>query len=245
MGVPIRGDKVSHPQHGTGTVTSAGGHHVAVQFDSGTARTFTVKPDAGPSHFEQMTEDQLGAAMSDGEGERFSRAVAELDRRDQAAREAKVRGLYQQQPATRAGQDKLYGNLVDAGENPEDAWAHAYSTDTAGMRRQAAMAQLREQGYHGASFDAISRDAFKHEVQRQAIAAETATNGYMLNKAGKVAGIDPWSLLTGPESRARAYASPELREYWDANGRPTVKGFQDDLLGRVAAGAPAGGDFLR
>jgi hypothetical protein len=192
-----------------------------------------------------MTEDQLGGALRDGAGERFQRAVAELDRRDRVEREAKIRDLYQQQPGTKAGKDKLYGDLVDAGENPEDAWSHTHGADTATMRRQAAIVQLREQGYHGSSFDALSRDAFKQEVHRQSIAAEAATNGYMLNKAGKVAGIDPWSLITGPEPRARQYASPELRQYWDTNGRPTVKAFQQRLLGQVAAGVPAGGDFLR
>jgi hypothetical protein len=35
----------------------------------------------------------------------------------------------------------------------------------------------------------------------------------MLSPAGKKADIDPWSLFTGPESRARKYASPELKEW--------------------------------
>lgn len=190
-----------------------------------------------------MTDDQVVSQLGDGTGERFKMAMAELDRRDRLDREAKVRDLYSQHPAAKADQDKLYGDLVNAGENPEEAWNHAYHTDSETMARQSAVAQLRQQGYHGASFDTISRDAFKHEVQRQALAAEAATNGFMLSKAGKAANVDPWSLLTGPESRARKYASPELREYWDQQGRPTVKAFQSHLLGKVSTASPAGGDF--
>jgi hypothetical protein len=237
---------VFHPRHGHGTVTSAGAGHVAVRFGSGAVRTFPVRPDPGPSHFELMTDDQVMSHLGDGTGERFKRAMAELGRRDRAEIEGKIRALHQApRPRDAAGKDKLYKDLTDAGENPEDAWSYAHGVTSEAMQRQAVIAQLREQGYRGASFDALTRDAFKQEVHRQAIDAETATNGYMLNKAGKAAGIDPWSLMTGPESRARAYASPELRQHWDANGRPTVKAFQQQLLGHAAAAGPAGGDFLR
>ena len=50
----------------------------------------------------------------------------------------------------------------------------------------------------------------------QYLAAEAATNGYLLNRAGRDAGIDPWSLWTGPSSRAAKYASEELRNWWEA-----------------------------
>lgn len=59
------------------------------------------------------------------------------------------------------------------------------------------------------------------EVYRQWLHAEAATNGYMLNKAGRAAGVNERTLFTGPESRVRKYASPELLEYFAANPRPT------------------------
>jgi hypothetical protein len=58
-------------------------------------------------------------------------------------------------------------------------------------------------------------------VYRQWLGAEAATNGYMLNKAGKAAGIDERTLFTGPESRVRKYASPELFEFFESHPRPT------------------------
>lgn len=62
---------------------------------------------------------------------------------------------------------------------------------------------------------------YSDEVYRQWLQAENETNGYMLNKAGKAADINERSLFTGPQSRVAKYASRELRDYFDAHGRPT------------------------
>lgn len=246
VGVPVEGDDVFHPHHGHGTVTGTDGGNVKVRFhQSGAEHSFPVRPGAGTPRFDRLTDEQVVAQLGNGQGERFQRALAELDRRDAAERDQKVRALYQQAPATRGDADHVYQSLVSLGENPEDAWAHAYNTNTDAMRRSATVAQLRAQGYAGSNFDAITRAAFRDEVQRQAIAAESATNGFMLNDAGRTAGVDPWSLMTGPEVRARKYASDELKGWWDTNGRPTVAGFQDQLLGHAGAAGPRGGDFLK
>jgi hypothetical protein len=66
---------------------------------------------------------------------------------------------------------------------------------------------------------------YQDEVYRQALAAEAATNGYMTNKAGRAADINPYSLLTGPESRVLKYGSPELIDYFNEHGRPTRESF--------------------
>jgi len=58
-------------------------------------------------------------------------------------------------------------------------------------------------------------------VYRQWRAAEGATNGYMLNRAGQREGIDERSLFAGPESRVRKYASAELIEWFESHPRPT------------------------
>lgn len=62
---------------------------------------------------------------------------------------------------------------------------------------------------------------YRDEVYRMWLQAENETNGYMLNKAGKAAGIDERSLFTGPQARVAKYASRELRDFFDAHGRPT------------------------
>ncbi|HEV2252020.1 MAG TPA: hypothetical protein VGS06_02380 [Streptosporangiaceae bacterium] len=62
---------------------------------------------------------------------------------------------------------------------------------------------------------------YQDEVYRQWRSAEAATNGYMLNRAGQLGGIDERSLFAGPESRVRKYASPELIEWFESHPRPT------------------------
>lgn len=62
---------------------------------------------------------------------------------------------------------------------------------------------------------------YTDEVYRQWLMAESETNGYMLNKAGKKADIDERTLFTGPEHRVAKYASPELIEFFESHPRPT------------------------
>ncbi len=62
---------------------------------------------------------------------------------------------------------------------------------------------------------------YRDEVYRQWLAAEAATNGFMLNQAGRYRGIDERSLFVGPESRVRKYASAELIEWFQFHPRPT------------------------
>jgi hypothetical protein len=65
-------------------------------------------------------------------------------------------------------------------------------------------------------------------IENETVNAEAATRGVMLNRRGREAGIDPRTLFTGPEARARKYASEELLNYWEYNPRPTEKFFQGE-----------------
>ena len=59
-------------------------------------------------------------------------------------------------------------------------------------------------------------------IEWQYLKAEAETRGNLVNRAGVAAGISDRSLFTGPESRARRYASEELLNYWLDNPRPTT-----------------------
>jgi hypothetical protein len=48
----------------------------------------------------------------------------------------------------------------------------------------------------------------------------------MLNRRGREAGVDERTLFTGPEARARKYASEELLTYWETHPRLTEAYFQ-------------------
>jgi len=86
--------------------------------------------------------------------------------------------------------------------------------DESQRRREAHKARAKDRREHRAG-------EHRDEVYRQWLAAEAATNGYMLNKAGKRADIDERTLFTGPEYRVAKYASPELIEYFQDHPRPT------------------------
>jgi hypothetical protein len=84
-----------------------------------------------------------------------------------------------------------------------------------------ATSQVRERGERARRRRQDAEQEYRDEVYRQWLAAEAATNGCMLNRAGQRGGIDERSLFTGPESRVRKYASPELIEWFESHPRPT------------------------
>lgn len=65
--------------------------------------------------------------------------------------------------------------------------------------------------------------------------AHRELRGELLNSRGRDQRIDPYSLFMGNRIRAAAYASEELKAWWEANGRPTVKSFE----AQWATGRPA------
>jgi len=79
--------------------------------------------------------------------------------------------------------------------------------------------------------------ARRHErqeaVEQAWLAAEAGTKGNMLNQRGKEARINERTLFTGPEARARKYASEELLNWWEDHPRPTGAYFegQDTRVG--------------
>jgi hypothetical protein len=74
-------------------------------------------------------------------------------------------------------------------------------------------------------------------IENETVKAEAETRGVMLNRRGREAGIEPRSLFTGSESRARKYASEELLNYWEYNPRPTEAFFQGEDTRLVTAGS--------
>ena len=75
---------------------------------------------------------------------------------------------------------------------------------------------------------ATRQDEYRAYLENEWIQAERQTKGVMLNRAGERAGVDPRSLFYGPESRARKYASEELRRYWDEHPRVSSREFHSE-----------------
>lgn len=89
-------------------------------------------------------------------------------------------------------------------------------------RRDVAKAR-RETNAKAANDRAYSRKLARYEeVDAAVLAAEHATGGQLVNKAGVRAGVSDRSLFEGSESRAIKYATPELIQYWQSNPRPSA-----------------------
>lgn len=60
--------------------------------------------------------------------------------------------------------------------------------------------------------------------------AETATNGYLVNSAGRAAGVRAESLFSGSADRAHRYASAELLEHWLSHPRPSLTEYENQWI---------------
>ncbi len=125
--------------------------------------------------------------------------------------------------------------LLAAGVDEGAAYAEVFGVAADRYRRDEAIQRLRANGYRGDGFDALARRAYADLIAENINKAEEVTNGYFLNGVGKRAKIDPHSLFTGPLSRAAKYASDELKDWFEANGRVTFDEFAESLLGRDAS----------
>ena len=71
-----------------------------------------------------------------------------------------------------------------------------------------------------------ARAEYDNHLHASYTRAEHACHGHLLNARGRKAGIDPMSLFLGNETRAHAYASPELIEHWTRHPRLTWTQFE-------------------
>lgn len=190
-------------------------------------------PEAPVPTIRDFTDEQLEAAMGLATEEELDVIVAELDRREaEALRLAQRR---EKAAARKLAEEDRKATALDeailAGDDPEHAVERIYGKTVEKQRQERAIVQMRGQGYDGAGFHELSAKAFRDEADRQYFAAEEATRGNVINAAGQRAGVDPRSLFTGPESRARKYASEEVLQWWQDHGRLTLDNFRAGLIG--------------
>lgn len=159
----------------------------------------------------------------------FNRLAVESDRRDAARDTARAKRQHQREAEERRKAEE-YEQLLTAGYDDEEAAEVVYGVPVERQRRQAAITSLRRSGYEGKNLEQLARAAFRTHVYEQFRKAEDDTNGYMVNPEGRRRNVDPLALFTGPEARARKWASPELREWWDLHGRPSFADYVDALV---------------
>ena len=184
-----------------------------------------------------LDDDALATAMGTADAAALDSLVRELDRRDRAARKAEAsrarRAAARQ--ARDARRDAEFDAACAAGEDAQAAYARIWGVDEERVRRDEAIGSLRSSGYSGKGFDELVRHAFRDHVDQAHADAEDVCRGALLTKEGlslEAKGrLRPRDLFTGPETRARKYASRELLDYWQSNGRLTVEDFRASVLG--------------
>ncbi|MFI5883535.1 phage minor capsid protein [Streptomyces sp. NPDC051554] len=187
-------------------------------------------------------DDDLAWAMQYADERELLRIAGEMDRRDRielpppAATANAVDDLL-------ADRDALAETMGERTPDP-DAWGALDDTpppaaDTTfwdDLKRAAGRLYRDDEEDHDERHKITRREAralYDEYVYRQYLAAEDATNGYLLNKAARAAGHSPASLFSGPARIAYARASDELKEWWQVHGRLTQAEFIEQATGKA------------
>lgn len=160
----------------------------------------------------------------------LDRVMAEEQRRLAANAAAQARRAAQRE-AKEAAQMARYDEMLAAGVDDETAVSEAFGISVERQRRMNAISYLRGLGYQGDSLDVLVKSWHRDEAYQAWLAAEDATNGQLLAPRYREAlTVDPRSLWGMNEASALKYASDELKEWWDINGRVTVAELKAQLL---------------
>ncbi|MET7450675.1 phage minor capsid protein [Streptomyces sp. NPDC005574] len=183
-------------------------------------------------------DDALAWCMQYANDDELLRIAAEMDSRDAVPLPAPVAtgDAVADLLADRDALAESMGNAPDPegwGALADDAaWADELATTIAadaarGVTEETARIVTR----------AEARAMYDEYVYQQMLAAEDATNGYLLNKKAQAAGHNPITLFSGPARIAYARASDELKEWWAEHGRLTQAEFIEKATGKAQRGA--------
>jgi hypothetical protein len=183
-----------------------------------------------------LSDDSLTHLLGRADEHDAGHIVAELDRRDRVARQLAKRAAAREvkRSADHAAKDSEFDRRVNAGDDPESAYADVFGTSVTQQRRNTAIGTLRANGYNGRNFDQLSRDAFRDHVTQVQLDAEAATRGNLFKRDAGSLGYKARNvskLFNGSEAFARANASHELLDYWQRHGRLTLADYQASLIG--------------
>jgi hypothetical protein len=178
-------------------------------------------------------DDALAWCMQYATNDELLRIAAEMDRRDAvelpppAATGTAIDDLLADRDALAEAMDpapdpETWGALADDTTFAEELAAAIASDAAKGVTEETARQVTR----------AEARALYEEYAYRQLLAAEDATNGYLLNAKAQAAGVNPAELFSGPARIAYARASDELKEWWAEHGRLTQAEFIEQATGR-------------
>lgn len=243
VGPQAAGARILHPTHGAGTLTRAGKRTTGVQFDSGHHAAFEHQPGPrkrGAAHFTERTptptrgrrtpaRPAVGSYTDEDLADHFHE-LSSADRLDEP-RTREVLAEMERRDAAVTPQQRHIDALIAKGVPYRDAYAEAHNLDPDELDKQERAALIDAARRAGETRTQTLRRLYAEHVHHQYLAAENASRGHLLNKRGQAAGIDPMTLFSGPTNRARAYASEELKRFWERNRRSTWTQFRDETAG--------------
>lgn len=230
-----------------------------LELPSGVRPSGSIRPGPlGMSEHELrlVSDEDLEHALADGlardpDFTGVDRVIAEMDRRQGMEQLAEQRrALRRQAAAIKRAQAKEaqwveVQKRIDAGEDPRDAVAYVTGLSVMRQLRSELKSRLIAEGQNRAlSLEQMLRAKFREEITRRFVSAEWETKGQMLNSAAKAVGIDPFSLFSGTEARARKWASDELKRWWAEHGRITYDTYSAQLLDYTRHQGKTLDDFL-
>lgn len=151
-------------------------------------------------------------------------------------------------------QEAQINALVAKGEEWIDAYAQVHQLDAEKLRRQETDRLVKANAMGAATLAAAYKAHYDEMVFSAHEAAESGTNGHMLNDEGKalmLAGkLSTIELFSGPSAKAYKYASEDLKRWWGAHPPPRMtfqqwkQTVQGDPAGmRAAIQAQKGNEF--
>lgn len=123
--------------------------------------------------------------------------------------------------------DKLEGliNEREERENSFNAWATGETPTVEDQTVNPAARTTRKLTPHERA-----REEYDHYVNAQYMNCLSELS-FLVNEKGKRAGVDEFSLFSGPVSRVKKYGSEELQSWFARNGRHTLSSFRHGLFG--------------
>ena len=189
----------------------------------------------------------LNAAIEAGDDALIEQLAQELDDIDAAERKAVARRARAKERRTAATNAKWaqVEDMIDAGADPLEAEAEVFGKQLSRLRNRELKWQLKTEGYHGETINQLIRDKYLTMLNEHMLAAENATNGYMLKEKYQNR-VKPVLLWTAGEKRARELMTDEMAEWFDQHGRITLKAVRESTLNGTGVWRDAmQEDFLR
>ena len=178
-------------------------------------------PPAAESPLEKALRE-FEEAVESGDDDRIDAAAAALEQAEDDAQKAAdkaARDAERKAAKANADADRIV-ELIEEGWEPAEAEAEVTGRTVESIRRRDFIAQARADGHVGAGFDELLVSVFEERIAEMALAAENATNGFMLKRQYQLT-INPKQLWLVNDVTARKWMSDEMAAWFDANGRLT------------------------